>query len=171
MTADSAHAGAAYGLGYALGRLGRYEEAGEAFRQILRVDSGSADGRNALAYVFAQTGDSLETAEALVEEALAIAPEMEAYWLDTLGWVRYRAGDYEGALRALLSSAQKLPNDDVSMRAENEYHLGVVLMALNRPNEARQYFERSRGRAKDEIWLPDLIARVNELGSEEEGET
>lgn len=156
--------GAAYGLGYGLLRVGRYREAADAFRRLLQIDPKSADGRNALAYVFAQTGDSLQVAERLAREALELNPALAAYWRDTLGWVQYRAGRYSAALESLQESERALPVDDLSMRAENHYHLGKVLLALGREAEAREYFEKSALRAKSESWVADLTARRKELG-------
>jgi tetratricopeptide (TPR) repeat protein len=158
---------AIYGLGWGLAKAGQYEDAAAAFRRILALEPTNADSRNALAFIFAVTGDSLERAEALAEEALAIAPKLSAYWYDTLGWVRYRRGKHEEALEALRISESGLPSDDLSARAENLYHIGAVLMALGRNEEAAEYLTKSALRAKDEPWVPDLKARARELGIEE----
>jgi tetratricopeptide (TPR) repeat protein len=157
---------AAYGLGYGLLRLGRVEESAEAFRRVLALDPKSAAGRNALAYVFAVSGDSLSTAEKLAREALELEPALAAYWKDTLGWVRFRRGDAQGALGLLQESERELPLDDLSMLAENDYHIGAVLMTLGRNDEARTYLARSLSRAKGEPWTPDLEAKARELGLE-----
>jgi tetratricopeptide (TPR) repeat protein len=156
--------GAAYGLGYGLLRVGQTREAAAAFRKLLTIDPNSADGRNALAYVFAETGDSLAVAERLTLEALQLNPALAPYWRDTLGWVRYRAGRQGDALEALLDAERSLPVDDLSMRAENQYHLGKVMLALGRKDEARDHFRKSAALAKDETWVPDLKARSKELG-------
>ncbi len=157
-------AAAAYGLGYGLLKVGRWAEAGDAFRRILGVDPESADGRNALAYVFSQTGDSLDVAERLASEAVDLNPQLSGYWLDTLGWVRYRRGAHEGALEALLESKRRIPPDDIGMRAENGYHLGVVLLALGRSAEAREHLRSSLALAEEELWVPDLKAKARDAG-------
>ena len=156
--------GAAYGLGYGLLRVGRTREAAAAFRRLLEISPNSADGRNALAYVMAETGDSLRVAEKLAKEALDLDPVRAAYWKDTLGWVRYRAGHYDAALADLKDAETTLPEDDLSMRAENHYHLGKCLLAMGRRDEAREYFRLSALRATRESWRPDLEARRRELG-------
>jgi tetratricopeptide (TPR) repeat protein len=158
--------GAAYGVGYGLLRLGRSDEAQAAFRRVLALEPGSAAGRNALAYVFAVSGDSLGTAGRLLEEALQLDPALAAYWKDTLGWVRYREGTLDAALEALHEAALTLPPDDLSMRAENDYHLGVVLMELGRTEEAREHFRSSAARAGDEPWVADLRGRARGFGIE-----
>jgi Flp pilus assembly protein TadD len=50
------------------------------------------------------------------------------------------------------------------MQAENEYHLGKVLLALGRKDEARECFRKSAALAKNEAWVADLRARAKELG-------
>lgn len=159
-------ANAVFGLGYGLLQVRKYDEAADAFRRMLDLDPSSPDARNALAYIYAVTGDSLAAAEGLVLEAMELSPELGAYWNDTLGWVRYRAGDYQGALAALRVSERDLPSDDQSSRAETEYHLGSVLLALGREDEAKDYFVRSLQRANDGVWVPDLRARARSLGIE-----
>jgi tetratricopeptide (TPR) repeat protein len=156
---------ASYGLGYGLLHAGQYEAAAEAFRRVLEINPESADGRNALAYVFAQTGDSLRTAERLATEALELDPELAAYWNDTLGWVRYRAGEHRRALETLQVAADTLPEDDEATRAENEYHIGSALLALGRREEAGEWFRRAADRSPSGPWVADLQARLRDQGS------
>ncbi|MBZ0269528.1 DUF2723 domain-containing protein [bacterium] len=163
---DPQSIGAAYGLGYGLLQAGRYAEAEASFRRVLELEPGSADGHNALAFILAQTGDSLDVAERLVTEALELDPSLAAYWNDTLGWVRFRAGALEGALVALLRAEGELPRDDFATRSENQYHLGAVLAAMDRPDEARDRFRRSVELAGDGLFAADRSARMRELGME-----
>ena len=57
---------------------------------------------------------------------------------DTLGWILYKRGVYEGALRLLSDSAQKLPNNP-----EVQYHLGMAQTKMNQSAEAKQTLERA----------------------------
>jgi Flp pilus assembly protein TadD len=102
----------------------------------------------------------------LVLEALQLDPTRAAYWNDTLGWIRFRAGRSEEAVAPLSEAERTLPPDDISARAENDYHLGVVLASLDRDDEARRYLTRSAGRATNEPWVRDLNARARDLGLE-----
>jgi tetratricopeptide (TPR) repeat protein len=155
---------ASYGLGYGLLKIGRLDEAARAFRTVLEQEPSSADGRNALAFVFAERGESLAVAERLAREAIEIAPSLSAYWNDTLGWVRYRAGRHREALETLRLAERDLPLDDPGMRAENQFHLGSVLAALGRDDEARVAIERSLSRSTGERWEADAQALSRKLG-------
>ena len=160
---------AAYGLGYGLLRIGRLDEAARVFRSVLELDPKSAVGRNALAFVFAESGESLGIAERLALEALEIDPARSAYWKDTLGWVRYRRGKHDDALESLQNAHRELPLDDPATRAENEYHLSSVLASMGRNEEAKAALERSLPRAKGERWEADARALGKRLGIAEAG--
>lgn len=155
---------AAYGLGYGLLKIGRLNEAARVFRSVLELDPKSAVGRNALAFIFAESGESLGTAERLAIEALEIDPARSAYWKDTLGWVRYRRGKHDDALESLQKAQRELPLDDAATRAENEYHLGSVLASMGRNEEAKAALARSLPRAKGERWEADARALGKRLG-------
>jgi tetratricopeptide (TPR) repeat protein len=162
-----ADAEAAYGLGYGLLKIGRLDEAARIFRTVLELDPKSAVGRNALAFIFAESGESLGTAERLAVEALEIDPARSAYWKDTLGWVRYRRGKHDDALESLRNAQRELPLDDAATRAENEYHLGSVLASMGRKEEAKEALQKSLPRAKGERWEADARALGKRLGIEE----
>jgi tetratricopeptide (TPR) repeat protein len=57
-------------------------------------------------------------------------------YLDTLGWVRYRTGDYELARVALTRAARRLPDDP-----QVHYHLGMVKYRLGDREGARAALE------------------------------
>jgi Flp pilus assembly protein TadD len=60
------------------------------------------------------------------------AGAQQAPFLDTLGWVQYRNGNYEAALEALerMQAAGE-------MTPERQYHLGMTYLALGRLDDAR----------------------------------
>jgi predicted Zn-dependent protease len=53
--------------------------------------------------------------------------------LDTVGWVMLRRGDADGALEMIEKAHELKPESPVL-----SYHLGVVLLKLNRLDEARE---------------------------------
>ena len=85
---------------------------------------------------FVSLSSNLRTDAASVRRALEVATvlaeEENAYFRDTVGWARYRAGDYEGALRYLRDAAEKAPGN-----AEILYHLGSAQLAAAQTEEGR----------------------------------
>jgi tetratricopeptide (TPR) repeat protein len=57
--------------------------------------------------------------------------------LDTYGWALHHAGRNEEALQYLLNAYERHP----TMYCIH-YHLGVVYLALSRPEKAREHLER-----------------------------
>jgi tetratricopeptide (TPR) repeat protein len=96
-----------YYLGIVYEEQGRDALALSMWRANLTVDPENADAHNAIAYHYAQAGENLQKALEYVNKALESDPENAAY-LDTLGWVLYKMGDYEGAVKHLRRAAAKM---------------------------------------------------------------
>lgn len=101
-----------YAVGVAYDALGRRDEALEAFQALVRKDPTNATALNYVGYTWAERGEHLEEALVLIERALQIEPENPAY-LDSLGWVLYRLGRIEEAVRPIEAAAKALPDDSV----------------------------------------------------------
>jgi tetratricopeptide (TPR) repeat protein len=71
--------------------------------------------------MFAERGQRLDEAVALVERALAIEPDNGAY-LDSLGWAYYKQNRFEQAEKPLRDAAKQLPTVSVI-----QDHLGDLL--------------------------------------------
>ncbi len=105
-------------------------------RKLIALDPEHAHAYNALGYSLADRGLRLEEAESLIVRALELAPD-DPFILDSLGWVRFRLTDYEGALEHL-ERAYELRRDP-----EIAAHLGEVLWTLERREEADRIFEEA----------------------------
>ena len=90
----------------------------------------SAEALNYLAYMWAERGVTLDRALAYSIRSLDIEPENAAY-LDTLGWIYYKQGQYELAL-AQLSKAFSLMAEDPTIAD----HLGDAYAALGKRESA-----------------------------------
>lgn len=91
---------------------------------------------NYLGYSWAERGQNLEEAFALIEKAVAIEPNSGAY-IDSLGWAHYQLGDYEDAVGHLEHAASLEPADPTITD-----HLGDVYWRLGRKIEARYEWRR-----------------------------
>ncbi|MBL4684326.1 MAG: rhomboid family intramembrane serine protease [Nannocystaceae bacterium] len=87
-------------VGYRLLEEQRFDEAGLALERALANRPDDAALANAVAYAFAEADTRLDRAKALVDGALAAEPG-NADFLDTLGWVQCRRGEFAAGLAAL----------------------------------------------------------------------
>jgi tetratricopeptide (TPR) repeat protein len=87
-------------LGDARLALGEREGAIEAYERAVRIDPGDTAAANNLAWALLQDPARWPEAEAIIDGALARHPEPRGYYLDTLGALRLRKGDSQGALEA-----------------------------------------------------------------------
>jgi len=108
-----------------LRQAGRFAESAVLYQQALAKNPESADALNGLAYLYAEMGENLDEAKALIERAIARNPQGKGYYLDTLGWIYYREDNQVQAENNFSEALELLPNHDRSARAVVSYHLGL----------------------------------------------
>lgn len=138
--------------------LGRFDQAREAFETLRRENPEDPVIANALGYFLAERNVELPRAEKLVREALAKDPS-SPYYLDSLGWVAYRRGDYQTAFDLLVRAANGLPDAPEILE-----HMGLTLAALGRREEAERALRRAIAAGGDAARLRAALARL--LGGE-----
>jgi len=117
--------------------LGRLDEAIERIMIVHRNEPEDASINNFYGYLLAVRGDSLDFAEELIKNALEVEPG-NGYFLDSLGWVKYRKGEYPLALEVLLGASQIVVDDPVIWE-----HIGDTYMELGQPGLALESYTRS----------------------------
>lgn len=117
-------------------RLGRIDELESRLRRLLEIKPDHAHAMNALGYSLADRNIRLDEARSLIEHALEIAPN-DPFILDSKGWVLFRQGQ--------LQAAHDVLNQAFGIRSDPEIaaHLGEVLWALGRKDEARQTWDKA----------------------------
>ena len=143
-----------YEHGLAAERTGRHAEMEGSLRKLMQLRPDSAHAYNALGYSLADRNERLPEALQLIEKALSLAPD-DAFILDSMGWVYFRMGRLDQALQ-YLQRAYGL-RQDVEIAA----HLGEVLWALGRTEEARRLWRDAREREPDNGTLKGTLARLN----------
>ena len=118
-------------------RSGKKRQAEDLLQQVLDIDPQFAPALNYLGYMWAEAGENLEQALALVQQAVELEPENGAF-NDSLGWAHFQLGQYEEA-RGFLEKAASLVGDDAVVFE----HLGDLYVALGSPDKARIYYERA----------------------------
>lgn len=118
-------------------RQKKYEQAEQAFRQVLQQNPSNSMALNYLGYMLADRNTHLEEALNLIKKALDFDPQNGAY-LDSLGWVYFKLGNYDQAEENLRRAADKSPND-----ATVQDHLGELYARTNRFKLAATHWERA----------------------------
>jgi tetratricopeptide (TPR) repeat protein len=120
-----------------LEKNGRIAEAERALRDRLAKDPLDANALNALGYMFAERGERLDEAIALVQRALKVEPANPSF-LDSLGWAHVQQGKLDLADAPLTEAAEKLPSSSAV-----QDHLGDLRFKQQRYGDAVAAWERS----------------------------
>lgn len=109
----------------------------EALATYLKIVEISPEDDNAANNAAALIADDNYRDPAALKRAVELVKRFEdansPNYLDTLGWVRYRAGEYELAKVALTRAARRLPDEP-----QIQYHLGMVRFKLGDRDGARE---------------------------------
>lgn len=136
-------------------QLDRVDLMESRLRRLIELDPEHAHAYNALGYSLADRGLRLQEAEAMIVRALELSPD-DPFILDSMGWVRFRQHDPEGALQHL-ERAYALRSDP-----EIAAHLGEVLWALERREDALRIWSEAREAFPDHEILYRTIERLTE---------
>jgi tetratricopeptide (TPR) repeat protein len=117
-------------------KLERFDLLESKLRRLIEVRPDHAHAYNALGYSLAERNLRLPEARKLIERALELAPE-DYFIIDSLGWVKYREGDLEGAAETLRRAYNGRPDAEIGA------HLGEVLWVLGERDEADRVWQES----------------------------
>ncbi len=147
-----------YARGVCHERIGDWEKAEADLKQALEFRPDQAHVLNYLGYSWIEQGRNLTEAREMIEKAVELRPE-DGYITDSLGWVEYRLGDYESAVKTMERAVELTPTDPVI----ND-HYGDTLWSVGRKLEARFQWRRAQSFDPEEQELRDRIARKLEVG-------
>tara|TARA_R110002124_G_scaffold282524_1_gene457718 strand:+ start:7311 stop:8999 length:1689 start_codon:yes stop_codon:yes gene_type:complete len=140
-------------LGDAQSNLGNSEEADRAYELALRYDSENHNAMNNYAYNLSLREEKLERAKELALKAMELEPENAAY-LDTMGWIFYKLGEYEKARRFIKAS---IDLDSTVASGEVLEHLGDVYEKLGNLSEAKKMWKQALEKDTTRTHLKDKI--------------
>jgi tetratricopeptide (TPR) repeat protein len=144
------HIGLLYGQALLAQSLNNSLLTEQLLERILAIEPSHINALNALGYTYAEQGIKLERAEALINKALAQAPDNAAI-IDSLGWLNYRQGHLRQA-KALLSKAYAILPD-----AEIAAHLGLVEWALGDTKGAFKTWNEALAKEPDNLLIKQAI--------------
>jgi tetratricopeptide (TPR) repeat protein len=125
-------------------KLNRLEQMETLLRKVMALKPDHYHAYNALGYSLAERNLRLDEAKSLIAKALQYAPS-EPFIVDSLGWVEFRLGNHQEALRLLRQAYASRPDAEIAA------HLGEVLWTLGEREEAlRIWNEGARRDPKNE---------------------
>lgn len=130
-------------LGTMQDRVGNTSETVIQMKTVIAQDKDHVQALNYLAYTYAELGNELEHAQQMAQHALELQPN-DGYILDTLGWVNFKMGNIEDAIR-LLEAAHRLKGDEAII-AE---HLGDAYIRHQMWQKAQKMYRRAAELERD----------------------
>jgi tetratricopeptide (TPR) repeat protein len=127
-----------YSLSAIYVQLGDEVKGEEILLEVYRKDPDDTQVNNDLGYLWADQGRNLDKARAMIQKALDAEPENPAY-LDSMGWVLFRLGEYEEA-RGKLERAAATPQGQDSTILD---HLGDVYDKLGEDEKALESWRKA----------------------------
>ena len=110
-------------------KLGRYDQMESILRGLMKAKPNDAHAYNALGYSLADRNVRLNEARELILKAVQLAP-LDPFIQDSLGWLEYRAGNVQEALRILEAAYKARPDAEIAA------HLGEVHWILGQREKA-----------------------------------
>jgi tetratricopeptide (TPR) repeat protein len=120
-----------YDRAMAAERVDRIDVLEDDLRRVIKMKPDYAHAYNALGYTLAEKTDRLSEARDLIEKAHKLSPD-DPFILDSLGWVHYRLGDVEQALKHLQAAYASRSDPEIAA------HLGEVLWKVGQRDEAQK---------------------------------
>ena len=134
-------------------KLNRLADMERLLRRVIELKPDQQNAYNALGYSLAERNVRLPEARALIKKALELSPGEPAI-TDSLGWVEYRMGNREEALRLLRDAYRAQPDAEIGA------HLGEVLWVSGQTDEARRVWREARQRDVGNDVLRETLARL-----------
>ena len=103
-------------------KMDRLDEMERLLREVIAAKPDNAHAYNALGYSLADRGQRLPEARALIQRALDLTPG-DPFITDSLGWVEYRMGNLDEALRLLRQAYASRPDVEIGARTATVCHL------------------------------------------------
>jgi Flp pilus assembly protein TadD len=142
-----------YDFAMAAERLNRLDVLETSLRRLIQLKPDHAQAYNALGYTFADRNIRLDEAQALLDKALSLTPD-DAFIIDSVGWLQFRLGDLEKALGYLQRAYAARPDAEIAA------HLGEVLWAMGRHDDANRIWDEAVSKAPTNEVLLNTIKRL-----------
>jgi len=124
-------------------------------KMVLMHEPKNANALNALGYTLADRTERLAEAREYILKAAELLPDDPAV-LDSLGWVYYRLGEYQAAIKWLNKAFEILQDAEIAA------HLGEVLWVNGQAEKAKNIWRKGEQLDGNQSLLRDTIHRFKE---------
>ncbi len=133
-------------------RLRKFDDMEKMLRDVMRMAPDNANAYNALGYSLAERGQRIDEARQLIQKALSFKPG-DPFITDSLGWLEFRAGNKDEAVRLLKEAYQSRPDPEIGA------HLGELLWTQDQRDAAAQIWRDSLRADPDNEALKETMQR------------
>jgi len=139
-------------------QIGEVKRGEEILEKFLADNPDDIGVNNDLGYLYADQGKNLEKARKMIEKAVEAEPDNAAY-LDSMGWVLFKLGEFKEAITWLRKATGLESGDDATIWE----HLGDCHIAVKESAEAVKAWDKALKLASEEAH-PDqeLVKRIRE---------
>ncbi len=134
-------------------KLKRFQDMERLLRRVIELAPDNPNAYNALGYSLSDRKVNLDEARTLVEKAAALKPA-DPFITDSLGWVAFRQGRLDDAIKFLKEAYTARPDTEIGA------HLGEVLWSQGRKDEALTIWRESQTRDRDNDTLKETLQRL-----------
>ena len=124
-------------------------------KSILKTEPDNAHALNALGFTLADRTDRIEEAYDYLKRAIQMKPEDPAF-IDSYGWVNYRMGNYDEAIRLLRKALSQVEDGEIAA------HLGEVLWVSGKQQEALGIWNRALKKSPQDSKIIETMKRFNQ---------
>jgi tetratricopeptide (TPR) repeat protein len=135
-------------------KLGRFEQMESLLRGMIKAKPNDPHAYNALGYSFADRKIRLDEARELILKAVQLAPR-DPFIQDSLGWLEYRAGNHQEALRILEAAFKARPDAEIAA------HLGEVHWSMGQKDKAGTIWREGLMLKADNETLLETLKQFN----------
>ena len=140
-------------LGLIYDSMEKWSECDSVYEHALQIDSLNALVNNNYAYSLSERGKRLDEALRMVQIAITAAPDNTSY-LDTIGWIYYKLGNYSEA-KKYLEKAIEIGGESAVMLD----HLGDIMFKLGDIQKAKALWQKAFNLDTSNVTLKSKIEK------------
>ncbi len=142
-----------YARGLMAEKVDRLDMAEADLLEVITKEPNNADALNALGYTLADRTSRYDEALEYIQRAAKLVPDDPAI-LDSLGWVSYRLGNTNDAIKWLSQAFNKLQDAEIAA------HYGEVLWSANQKDKAREIWKKGKAVDAENPVLVETLDRI-----------